>query len=525
MAGSNKIDSNVTGLSYAEEVEDCPGVLPPTPVWIPLEPNTYADFGGEITTVARNPINPSRQRKKGVTTDLDASGGFNSDMTQTNLQDLMQGFFQADFRPKGEVKNGIGLTDITLSVTALGAFFTWVGTPGDFTALTQVGDLILSSGFANPENNGLFRVGAVAATQLDVTLADGTQGAAGVVNEAATATGSIVVVGHEAGTGDIDVDVTGARPALTSTTLDFTTLGLIPGEFIFIGGDQAATQFVTAANNGFARSRLIQANRLEFDKTQDTMVDETGTGLFIQLFFGRVLKNELPPLIKRRSYNFERTLGNDGNGIQSEYLTGAVPNEINAVLGTADKLVTDLTLVAINNETRDGTTGVKLGTRVPLVETDAFNTSSDVSRIKLAIFTEGNANPTPLFAFATDLNININNGITPNKAIGVLGAFDVSSGQFEVGGDITAYFASVDATQAVRDNADITLDVHFVKANTGISYDLPLISLGDGRANVEQDQPITIPLTNAAATGAKIDSTMDHTLMMIFWDYLPDLAD
>ena len=109
MAVVRKIDSNVTGLRYCEEASL--GTLPAyaSQVWYPLEPNSYADFGGEISTVARNPINASRQRKKGVTTDLDASGGFNTDLTQTHIADMMQGFMFASYEKKDEF-TGLAIT-------------------------------------------------------------------------------------------------------------------------------------------------------------------------------------------------------------------------------------------------------------------------------------------------------------------------------------------------------------------------------------------------------------------------------
>src|SRR3546814_15388728 len=94
MTAVQKIDSNVTGLRYQEETSI--GVANSANPWVPLEPNSYDNFGGEFTTVARNPINAGRQRQKGVLVDLDAAGGLQNDLTQENLQDVLQGFFFAE---------------------------------------------------------------------------------------------------------------------------------------------------------------------------------------------------------------------------------------------------------------------------------------------------------------------------------------------------------------------------------------------------------------------------------------------
>jgi hypothetical protein len=238
------------------------------------------------------------------------------------------------------------------------------------------------------------------------------------------------------------------------------------------------------------------------------------------MFFGDLIKNESAAnLIKRRTYQVERTLGNDNNGVMSEYLVGAVCNEFTLNVSMADKVTVDMAFIAMDNEQRDGLQGVKAGNRPALAAGDAFNTSSDFSRIKLSAVSVANSAVTALFAFATEMSITINNNASQNKAIGVLGGFDISVGSFEVGGSMTAYFSDLVATRAVRNNDDITLDFALVKKNQGMIFDIPLIALGDGRLAVEQNQPITMPLETSAA-----ESSYGHTLQFSSFSYLPDLA-
>ena len=184
---------------------------------------------------------------------------------------------------------------------------------------------------------------------------------------------------------------------------------------------------------------------------------------------------------------------------------------------SAEKVNIDMSFVALDNEQRTGLQGVKAGDRPTNVPEAFFNTSTDFTRIKLSL--ASGVNPTPLFAFATEMTLSVNNNVTPDKAIGVLGAFDTTAGTFEVGGNLTVYFADITAVQAVRNNSDVTLDIIMAKKNKALLIDVPLLTLGDGRLSIEQDASITLPLETMAA-----ESKFGHTLMFQSFPYLPDIA-
>jgi len=593
MAAVNKINSNVIETAYAEEATI--KTLAETPVWHPLDVNTFTDFGGSISKVSRQPFRTDRMNRKGNTVDLDAAGTVNHDLVQAGLQDLLQGFFFADLRVKAEF--GVGKGDyVTVAAVAVGGTtysatdslvpvtgtylvvpdlevatvdegvvtaitindpglcveqptnpvattsdgtgtgctinFTFVDAvitgvtagPNTYTAASGLNayvedDLVFAAGCTNAANNGLKRVTTGATDTLTV--------AETLVNETPPAAATLVHVGFQFATGDLVVDMTGSLPQLTTTTKVLTDFGLVPGEYIYIGGDTVATQFAVSGM-GFARVRSIAAKVIVLDKCQADLVADDGAAKTIQVFFGRVLKNETGTDIVRRTYNIERQLGAPDDAspaaIQSEYLTGAVPNELTLNIPTADKAMVDMAFVAMDHEQRSAATGIKSGTRATAVEETAFNTSSNVPLINLAIVSNTDENPTPLFAYAEEMSIVISNNVSPDKAIGVLGGFDASHGNFVVTGNLTAFFADVASVAAVRDNSDVTLDMHLVKENAGVTVDIPLMSLGDGRLDASQNEAIKIPLTGEAAIGTGAITGFDHALLMCFWDYLPDAA-
>jgi hypothetical protein len=510
-----KVDSNNTGLRICEEVSI--GVLngDANDIFYPYEPNEYGDMGGEYTSKARNPINADRQRRKGKIVGLESKGAFTSDLLPASIQRLMQGFLFASFRRKGE--EAVTAVDIDTS------------NPDEYEVASttgfRVGDLIKGSGFTNAGNNTVNKVTAVA-SNTSVEVATGA-----LTAEASPPSGAqIVVVGFEFGSGELKITTTGLtlpRLERASGTKDFTEFGLNAGEWIYIGGDAAGTKFATAACNGWARVRSVAATYIELDKTAGTIADDTGTSKTIRLFFGRYLKNEQAASIVRRTYQIERTLGSPDSASandQTEYVVGAVPSELTLSFPEEDIATAEINFMGKSYETRDQTTGQKTATRPALVAEDAIDTANNIKRAKFALTSNSDSNVTPLFTYLGEASIAINNNITGNKAIGVLGSYELSAGNIEVTAEVTAQFQTVAALAARAANSSVTLDLICGVNNVGMAIDIPLITLGEGLPEVSQDEPITIPLKCDAASGVDVASALNHTISFTFFDYLPTVA-
>ena len=519
MALLNKIDSNVVGLRVAKE--DSLKTLPGTPRWVQLEPNSYADTGAEIDRTPRTPINPNRSRRKGQVTDLNAAAGFEMDLTQRNMELLMPGFFFANWRDKGTYGTN-SPSEINITAVTSGTK-TWTVASGGSSC--DANDLVYGSGFANSENNGVHIV--TSSTSTTVVASASTLVTEAPANDLNDDT-RLTRVGHQFASADLTVDTSNARPRLVSAAKTMTELDLVPGEIIYIGGDTAATKFANANNNGWARVRSVGSGYIEVDKTSGSMSTDTGTGKTVQIFFGRVLRNETGSSIVRSTFQFESTLGFPQvtlpSAEQAEYLLGSVANELVLNIPSADKVTMNLSFVACDHETV--TAGnLKSGDRPNLIAEDAYNTSADFSKLKLSVFSDTNSNPSALFEFIDSITLRITNNVTGNKAVSSLGNFDTTAGVFEVSAEVDGYFVDIDALASVRSNSDMTLDVVMVGENSGHSFDIPLAGLSSGQPDVSGDEAIMLSLPLDAASGVDIDSNLDHTLNYCQYDYLPDAAE
>lgn len=486
------LDTNTTGLRIAEQTSL--GVLGASPLWMPVEPNEYAEFGPQFKRVARETINPGRQRRKGRVTDLDAVAGWKNDFTQRSLFKLFQGFMFADWRIKAQ-KAVSAVSGTQFTVASGGTSF-------------LVGSLLLGENFATAANNGLKAVTASTGTTISVS---------GLTAEASPpADAQITSVGFRGATGDLVMTVASSLAQLESTVADFTTWGLIPGEWLWIGGDATANKFATAVCNGPYRIKSIAANLIIFDRAPGTPTADTGTGKNLDVYWGHVIKNEsLPANQKTRWYTLERFMGTGGPGY--EYVKDAIANTLKMTLKSTEKVELEFGFIGLDHE--DSATQLAAGTRPSLPAEDMYECSSDFGRLRLL----DEVAAATLGSYFEEITLSIDNGAEPSKALATLGGFDVSLGDFVVSGTMKGYFTTFEALAAVRASKDVSMDFMFTygtPTNIGYLFDVPLIGLGDGRRTAEKNKKIMTDMTTDAAG----HPTLDHTLLIVNFPYLPQAA-
>lgn len=507
MVGELQKSGNLTGLYEAEETSL--GVLPETPIWREREPNSYNDFGGNFAMTQRKPITHDRQHPKGQVSDNSPTAGYQEDFTLTNMARPFQRFLFADAREKATTQplNGDAVV-ITAVNDAPDSFVAAAG-----LSVFKVGHIVYSSGFTDPDNNGINIVTAVAAGLLTV--------ASPLVDEAAPPAGAFLeAVGFTFGAGDVTLDAFADRVELNITDTDATTLGLIEGEWIGVGGDDASTKFALNAPF-YGQIHSIAAGKIVLRKTTGVQVDDAGAAKTLQIWFGTVIKNEDDcDLIKLRSITLERQYG-CGDDAEAEYVGGAVANQVTVTVPTpaADaKITVDLGYIACTSYERTNEVDDEIleGTRIASLNEPVFMPGLNVYQHKLAVIDPTTLNPTALVGYNSEASLVVNNNLAGNKAIETFGNAGINIGEFTVTGSITAYFPGVAAARRVRQGADVTWHLILTKSNAAVIMDIASLGLGKARATVEANTPVKLPLDTAAGKGQ-----YGYSLLTTFMRYVP----
>jgi hypothetical protein len=509
-----RVITNGTTLSFAREASL--GVLPGSPQWYELEPNSVNSFGTTIAKEARSPISQARARRKGVVTDLDSAVEVEADLTLTHLRLFAEAFlFSVSTGADAYLTSAATVTGYTVPALSAAQAGRLLYSGAGAGAVS----LIYASNFVNDTNNGLNPVTAAhaaAATEIKV---------AGNVAEAVAATNlvEVQVAGVRGAAGDIEIDANGD---LISTALDFTTTGIKANQTIHVGGLDIANQMFNEENTGFARVRTVAANKLTLDKRDVAFVEDDGTdtgaggtGLRIDILFGQFIRNvgvnhadwreysnqfELvsPNLMTAGATGYEYSLGNYADALSISIPLSGKATVTLGFVGTDTLKPTEVRATNAANAKAGG-------------QTEAFGSASDIARLRVQDTDEEGL--TTDFKSAT---FTLTNNVAGEKVIAKLGPKYLNVGNIECDVESQVIFTNPDVIERIRCNRTVGLDWVMRNGDGGVAFDLPTGTLDGGGREYPANQSVLLNTTFMAHE----ESEHDYTLGLSFFPVLPATA-
>jgi hypothetical protein len=371
--------------------------------------------------------------------DAGAAGSIGVEISYGAADPLIEAGLFSRFAPVAEVA-GAAVTSSSAYGVASGG--------GAFAA----GHLVRGQGFAGAANNGLHRVASATATAVTVA---GTP----LATETSAAAKTIRAVGFEGAEGDIEATADG----LASTTLDFTTLGIVAGQWLAIGGGGAGQRFATAVDNGWVRVAAIAAHALTLDHLPEGWAADEGTDKTIRVFFGDLLRNGVEEI----SFSIERDHADIG---QVLLFRGQMVRLFRLTLATGRILEASFDLVG--RDARRGTASFGTGDAEPAGTASVMNAVGDVVLVR-----EGGGGA----GIVRQMTVELDNNLRELKAVGALGNVAIGVGDATVRGTLEAYFEDGALYDKYLAGTDTSLA--FVVAEGAQAYvvTLPRVKLSSGR--------------------------------------------
>lgn len=464
--------TNRTQIAIAREAAF--GVVPTNPVFKAQRTTGQPSLSGNPKTVVSEEIRTDRQTPDIILVAIEAGGDIDGELSFFALDDALE---EALFSTWGSKPNVVvvsaGVEISALSTTTA----TVTGTAG---SAFLAGLLVLTAFFPTAANNNIIsRV--VSNTPTTVVF-----GASTFTAETATIpVGAFLrVVGYQGAATDIVAALAGGIGSLTSTTIDFTTLGLAVGDWIKVGGTATAMKFATAVDNDWCRISAIAAHTLTFDRIPSGWAADAGTGKTIQIFFGDTMVNGTT----ERSNTIERQFL-DQAATGYEYLTGMELDKLSFNFTSQSKITHKRTYMGASATI--GTTRAAGATDIAPPAYAVLQTSSNVGRLGLG------GSPVAAPSYMKDLTIDFMNNMRRQTAIGYLAAVGIGEGGFEASGTMNLYFGDTTIYGQILAGTATSFDERIVSSQgnrEGYVFDFPTVKFKSGAPTIPgKNNDVMIP--------------------------------
>lgn len=477
-------------LSYCKEI----GLGDPGIEWNLTEIDAINNFGAEITTVVREPISKNRQRSKGIVSDLGSTVGFDTDLTCSSFRDFISGFcFVRGINSDVTQIPSSGAIDITNHYIVNPLTAGQADKMDDDTLLWVTGGIVYA-------NNGLKSVSIdiiTGATEITVKET--------LVTE--TDKFDISFAGKREDSGaNLSWEWSSILKNATLTGIDvgvrLASMGLVKGAEIHIGSidNKGDTVIKNAFENvqaddiyGYARCLDISDDVVIFDKVDLTLqyTNSTPPTTDIDILFGEFFRNVSVDHddFVQQSYQFELEFPNLGAGGTDEYQysIGNLCDSLAIKLPETDKAT--ITYGFIGTDTENPTSLRKPGADTPIQPNmrEAFSTSTDIVKLRIAEIDDNG-----ISTDFKDVNITLNNNVSPEKVLGTLGAKFMNAGIFNIDIETRLIFTDSAVINKIRNNETITIDFIIKNGDGVIIFDLPEATLGGGLRDFPRNESVLI---------------------------------
>lgn len=499
------VPTNLVSLAFA--IEDTPGVYGSNPFFL-AEPNGDIQFGDEIITVARDPISKLNQPRKGAVVDKNSSVSYPFDFTRDVSLHLMP------ILVKSRGVNS-GLRYRAADVTSTG--YTIPALPADEADKINARSLFYGRGYGLSGNNGLKQLNADPVS-TDTELTTG-----GLSAETAPVNADLAIAGYRFAAAEVELTISGNSATLVATTVGFHwgdpgsgTFGLRlqPGQLIHWGGLTSTNQ-ATAGGFGYATVVSISADGLTLTVNRLSKgITGNGGGAGetneIDILYGDFMRKVAvdDADFLNQTLHFEAaypnlTVGAETNGY--EYSIGNYFDSLTINLNGQDKITAQANFVSLNTNDFVGPTG-RIGAAAAAIlpiQTSAFNTSSDLGRIRI-----DNLDGDGLTSFFTQLAVTIANGHGREKTLGCLGTTFINDGTFTPTFDGTIIFTDSAVIDAIRNNETVSYDTIMRDGDGVVGILMPALTLGNGAKQFQKNESVKVSLTGAG----HIDDTLQTSL-------------